>query len=110
MATEFFKAIDIALDLVHVVERTSYSFTEKALGRVLAEDIYCQKNLPSYNNSALDGFAFNYEDYQQNMNIKSTIFAGEIKEPSLRSGECYKIMTCAKVPKDADTIILFEML
>ncbi len=79
-----------------------------ALSRVLAEDIICQKNLPSFNNSAMDGFAFNYKDIGKKLKVKKTIYAGKNIEPCLEKNECYKIMTGAKVPDDADTIIPFE--
>lgn len=79
-----------------------------ALGRTLAKEITCKKNLPSYNNAALDGFAFKYEEGLSELYIKTTILAGNVIEPSLSVNECYKIMTGAKVPSDADTIIPFE--
>ncbi len=80
----------------------------EALGRVLAKDIVCQKNLPSFNNAAMDGFAFKHQENLSALRIKTTILAGMSVEPSLGDNECYKIMTGAKVPQDADTIIPFE--
>lgn len=79
-----------------------------ALGRVLAEDITCKKNLPSYNNAALDGFAIKHSDCDKTLTIKTTILAGNVVEACLRENECYKIMTGAKVPDDVDTIVPFE--
>lgn len=80
----------------------------QALGRVLAEDMTCKKNLPSYNNAAMDGFAFKYDASLKTLNVKKTILAGDVVAPCLAQNECYKIMTGAKVPDDADTIIPFE--
>jgi len=80
-----------------------------ALGRVLGKEIVCQKNLPSYNNAAMDGFAFAYEPTKRTLNIKKRILAGQTLSPCLENDECYKIMTGAQVPSDADTIIPFEM-
>lgn len=79
-----------------------------ALGRVLAEDITCKKNLPSYNNAALDGFAVKHSDCGKTLTIKTTILAGNVVEACLGENECYKIMTGAKVPDDVDTIVPFE--
>ena len=79
-----------------------------ALGRVIADDVVCQKNLPSYNNAAMDGFAFKHSEIDKSLKIKATILAGDVIEPCLGEHECYKIMTGAKVPLDADTIIPFE--
>ncbi len=81
---------------------------DKALGRVFSSDIVCVKNLPSFNNSAMDGFAIKAEDAGKELNVVKTIFAGESHEACLKHDECYKIMTGAKIPDDADTIIPIE--
>jgi len=81
---------------------------EAALGQISASSILCQKNLPSYNNSALDGFAFRHKEGLENLQIVATIYAGDTQEPILKPNQCYKIMTGAKVPEDADTIVPFE--
>jgi len=80
----------------------------RALGRVFSQDVICQKNLPSFNNSALDGFAIKAEDAGETLRIKEVVYAGDVKAPSLSKGECYKIMTGAQVPSDADTIVPIE--
>jgi len=81
---------------------------EKALGRVFSQDVMCQKNLPSFNNSAMDGFAIKASDAGLTLRVKEVIYAGEVKDASLSEGECYKIMTGAQVPLDVDTIIPIE--
>ena len=80
----------------------------EALGRTLFQDIVCVKNLPSYNNAAMDGFAFKYDEKDIPLRIAKRILAGEIVSSSLSTHECYKIMTGAKIPEDADTIAMFE--
>jgi len=81
---------------------------ENLLGRVLSEDLIVSKNVPSFNNSALDGFAFKSRDVGKKLKITETIFAGDEPKEILKNGECYKIMTGAKVPDDADTVIAIE--
>ncbi|TKX30631.1 molybdopterin molybdotransferase MoeA [Campylobacter aviculae] len=81
---------------------------ENAKDRILAEDLYAQKNLPSFDNAALDGYAFNYADLKESLNIKGVIFAGDNKTYEIGKNECYKIMTGAKMPKNADTILMIE--
>ena len=83
-------------------------FLTDALSRVLAEDIKVKKNVPSFNNSALDGFAFRYADKEKRLKVATTIFAGDEPKEILQKNECYKIMTGAKVPSDADTIVAIE--
>lgn len=108
---DFKDAVEKSLELV-----SSTSFSEiipisNALGRVIANDISCVKNLPAFNNSAMDGFAVKFSDAGKTLNINKVIFAGDkgdaVKE-SLWDNECYKIMTGAKVPRDVDTIIPIE--
>jgi len=80
----------------------------RALGRVLAEDLPVRKNLPAFDNSAMDGFAFRHEEAGRRLRIVRTVFAGERPEAMLKSGECYRIMTGAMVPADADTVVPVE--
>ncbi|EAJ4203970.1 molybdopterin molybdotransferase MoeA, partial [Campylobacter coli] len=66
------------------------------------------KNLPSFDNAALDGYAFNYADVNQALDIKGTILAGDKNTYEIYKNECFKIMTGAKMPKNADTILMIE--
>ena len=79
-----------------------------SLKRVLAKTVTCKKDLPAFNNSAMDGFAFKHKNISQKLKIATTIYAGNSVESCLGISECYKIMTGAKVPDDADTVIPFE--
>jgi len=81
---------------------------ENSLGRVIAEDIICVKNLPSFDNSAMDGYAIKIKEAKNTLLIRDSIFAGQKTKLVLKENECYKIMTGAQVPKDADTIVPIE--
>ena len=107
-STPLNEAIKLSLNLVDSKPLTKWISISTALGRVLAKDTVCQKNLPSFNNSALDGYAIKYSDRGKKLRIKDTIFAGESKDDDLGELECFKIMTGAKIPKSADTIVAFE--
>ncbi|WP_291952654.1 molybdopterin molybdotransferase MoeA [Campylobacter sp.] len=80
----------------------------QALNRVIFEDIFIKKNLPAFDNSALDGYALNYQDKDNLLKIKGSILAGDNKNYSIEKNECYKIMTGAKIPQNANTILMFE--
>lgn len=100
-----------SLDLVNQTTFKEIIPISEAIGRVLSKDVICVKNLPAFNNSAMDGFAIKFSDAGKTLSINKVIFAGDkgVKvEPSLKENECYKIMTGAKVPFDADTIIPIE--
>ncbi len=82
--------------------------TMEAEQSILANDIVVKKNLPSFDNSAMDGFAFKHSDKGKKLKIVSTVFAGEKHSCKVEEGECCKIMTGAKVPQGVDTIAPIE--
>ncbi len=83
-----------------------------ALGRILAEDIQSQCNVPPYCNSAMDGYALKNEDLPQQgqatLIVVGTAFAGKPFVGEINSGECIRIFTGAVLPKDTDTVIMQE--
>lgn len=80
----------------------------EALNEICAKDIIAIKDLPCFDNSALDGYAFNHKNAGKTLKIKGIIYAGEKKEFHLKDDECYKIMTGAIMPKGADTVLRTE--
>lgn len=103
-------SLELCSSIEKSVEKSEIISSLDSLGRVLYKDIVCIKNLPSFDNSAMDGFACRIEDLGKFLKIKDSIFAGDKKElEELKSGECYKIMTGAKVPKNVDLIAPFEI-
>ncbi len=104
----FHEALDLALKSAPVTKEREIVTIERAWGRVLAEDLVVRKNLPAFDNSAMDGFAFRHEDAGKRLKVAATIFAGDRPVPSLKAGECYRIMTGAQVPPDADTVAPIE--
>ena len=101
-------AISEGLKSAQSLEKFEKIPLEKCINRVLFKDIVCIKNIPSYNNSAMDGFAFNGDDIGKKLVVKGVIFAGDTDTHSISKNEAYKIMTGAKVPDGADTIIPVE--
>ena len=84
---------------------------DDALGRILAEDIEAERDYPPFNRSVMDGIALNHIDLQNGIKqfkLIEIIFAGQANTFALKSGECYKIMTGAAVPNDADVVIKIE--
>ncbi|MEM6462104.1 MAG: gephyrin-like molybdotransferase Glp [Pseudomonadota bacterium] len=81
-----------------------------ALGRYAAENVSAPRNVPSKDNSAVDGFAFAYSDYAQSRKLKlgPRIAAGDAGDPSLPAGTAARIFTGAVVPDGADTIAMQE--
>ncbi len=109
MSVEFKKALDLALDKAFVIKESQKVALEESLNRVLANNIYAKRDLPPFDNSAMDGYAFKYKDINEALNEVGTILAGDKREYTLKDKECLKIMTGAKVPKDCDTIAQIEL-
>lgn len=80
----------------------------ESLGRVLSADIISPNNVPNYNNSAMDGFAFKYSEGVKIIKIIGTAFAGKPFNGEIKAGECVKIMTGAILPAGADSVVMQE--
>ncbi len=93
---------------------TEYELVDlrSSLDRILATDILSPANVPNYDNSAMDGYAFNADDITPNASTKltiiATIFAGKAFDGTLAARECVRIMTGGAMPKGADTVIMQE--
>jgi molybdopterin molybdotransferase len=106
----------IILEHVSALSAESVSIIE-SLGRVLAQDVASDIDISPFDNSAMDGFAVRYEDFEAagasedaplTLAIIGHIGAGEVYEATLQSGEALRIMTGAPLPKGADTVVKIE--
>lgn len=82
-----------------------------SIGRIIAKDIVSGYDFPPYNRSAMDGFAFKYEDISDTaiLKIKGESFAGHPSLTPIEKGECVRIMTGGVVPESCDTVVEFEV-
>lgn len=81
-----------------------------ALGRVLAEDITSSIDVPPWDNSAVDGYAFaaaTASTGQLVLPVTQRIPAGKAPEP-LQAGSAARIFTGASMPEGADTVLMQE--
>ncbi len=84
---------------------------EQSLGRVLAEAISANRDLPPYDVSAMDGFALRSADVANapaQLSIIEDIKAGDMPSKTVQAGQCARIMTGAPVPQGADAVIRVE--
>lgn len=106
-----------------------------SLGRVLAEDITADVDMPPFDKSAVDGFACRKADlapffdstetdfpnknsqinhkpspqeYRDRLKVVETIPAGKVPVKTIISGTCSRIMTGAMVPEGADCVVMVE--
>ena len=85
---------------------------EQSAGRVLAEDIIADRDLPPCNRVTMDGIAIKYASLEHNksFHIRGTQAAGDEPTNNICGDECIEIMTGAALPASADTIIRYEDL
>ena len=83
-----------------------------SLNRVLAKDIISTINVPAHTNSAMDGYAILGNNIpltgEAELEVLTTILAGQPTEKTISTGQCARIMTGGKMPKGADTVIMQE--
>lgn len=108
--TSFEEAISILSAISSSFERENIHL-EEADGRILAENIYADRDYPPFNRAAMDGYAIMQSDWEKGIRtyqITETIFTGQPAKCPLTSGSCYKIMTGAATPEMANIIIRRE--
>lgn len=81
----------------------------ESLNRVLAKDIVSSIEMPPFDKSAMDGYAFSSKDDSSRFKIVETIAAGDTASIPIKKGECAKIMTGAMLPAGADRVIRREI-
>ena len=101
-------------EALQIVAGTAYRLPSEevslpdAIGRVLAEDIRSDMDMPPYNKAAVDGFACQRTSLNRPMIITETIPAGTVPWNIINAGECARIMTGAMMPQGADCVVMVE--
>ena len=83
---------------------------QDALGRVLAEDVVAERDVPSFANSAMDGFAVRSGPRGRALRIVGESRAGAPAGVGLEEGEAIRISTGAAVPEGADAVLQVELV
>ncbi|NOQ71089.1 MAG: molybdopterin molybdenumtransferase MoeA [Crocinitomix sp.] len=81
-----------------------------ALGHVLAEDVLSPIDMPSFDQSAMDGYAFNFQAEIASYQVIDEVAAGSSNNPKLKIGEGVRIFTGAMVPDDANIVVQQEWI
>jgi len=99
-------------DKIQAVEKIPL---DRALGRVLAEDIFSGIDVPGFDRAAMDGFAVTAAntfsaDEQNPVRLKVTaeVEAGDSVGYSASVGEALEIATGAPMPKGTDAVVMVE--
>jgi molybdopterin molybdotransferase len=83
-----------------------------AAGRILAEPVAADRDIPPFPRSTRDGYAVRAADLAKlpaRLTVLGEIKAGPLQIPSaLKPGEAFSIMTGAPVPQGADSVVMVE--
>lgn len=86
-----------------------------ALGCVLVHDVVAAVDSPSFDNSAMDGYALRHRDIAGAtptapivLTVVADLPAGSVLNPRIETGQAARIMTGAPLPDGADTVVAFE--
>ena len=87
----------------------------QAHGRVLGEDILATRNIPPWDNSAMDGYAVRWQDIQRAspenpviLKVLADLPAGRVYKGLVGPQEAVRIMTGAPIPQGADSVVQVE--
>lgn len=84
--------------------------TDKALGYCLEANAYSPHDHPLFDQSAMDGYAYRFEDLDkfEHLRVIGELPAGSTVLPTLESGEAVRIFTGSVNPPTADSVIMQE--
>jgi molybdopterin molybdotransferase len=116
---EFFKVLDIeqVVGLRQGFEKVSLEevHLEKAVGRILAQDIYASENLPGFARSTVDGYAVRAastfgasESSPALFSLVGAIAMGEAPRMSVAPGQAVRISTGGMLSPGADSVVMLE--
>jgi molybdopterin molybdotransferase len=100
-AKELLKSLAIPL-------KTKQVPLHQALGKYLASPIIAPMNVPSFDNSGMDGYAFAWEDLGESRRLAQKVQAGSNPDFILEKGAACRIFTGAPIPRGADTVVQQE--
>ena len=107
------RARQIMLDTLQAVSGHERIFVRQALDRVLAEDVISPVDVPTHDNSAMDGWAVRHTDLaatgETRLKNIGTAFAGHAFAGKVGAGETVRIMTGAVLPADCNAVVIQEV-
>jgi molybdopterin molybdotransferase len=87
----------------------------QALGRVLAEEVAADLDVPPFDNCAMDGYAVRVDDVAGaapdrpvTLRVLGEIAAGMAATQPITPGQAYRVLTGAPLPPGADTVVPYE--
>lgn len=106
---DFDSAQDRLIQAAAVPVRSERIAVAQALGRINAQVVYANLDIPPADNSAMDGYAIRHADveHDQPLPIQGHIYAGDEPMP-LKPGQAIRLFTGSVIPEGADTVVMQE--
>jgi molybdopterin molybdotransferase len=108
------EALAMVLDAVAPLGAERIALSD-ALGRVLAEEVRAPRDIPGFDNSAMDGYAVRAADIARagesnpvRLRVTETVAAGAMPKRPVAAGEAARTMTGAPIAAGADAIVPVE--
>jgi len=105
------EAQSIVLEHTQPLPAETTPLTPATLGRVLAEDIVSDLDMPPYDKAMMDGYAVRSADVaggQARLEVIEEVTAGMVPARVVESGQATRIMTGAPIPRGADAVVQVE--
>jgi len=100
-------SFDEAIEIIHGLPRRGDTETVPLIdgdGRVLAEDVRLDRDVPGFDRATMDGFAVALDGDRRSFEVIGTIHAGENKDLAPAAGQAVRIMTGAPCPPDVTVV------
>ncbi|ASJ00759.1 molybdopterin molybdotransferase MoeA [Thermococcus gorgonarius] len=114
--TPYREALRMMLEDIEEIPDVEEVPLDRALGRVLAEDVVSPIDSPPFNRAAVDGYAVRAEDtfpareYNPvELRVIDEVPAGGESKTKVEPGTAVKLLTGAKIPEGANAVLMQEM-
>lgn len=111
---DFREAQQILLDKVSVMDSETIPLS-LCSGRILASDLTASENIPPFDRSPYDGYAFlaadtvdAAESHPVTLRVLEEVPAGAVPTKTVVSGTAVKVLTGAPIPQGADAVCPYE--
>ena len=85
----------------------------EAIGRILHQSVYAERDQPPFNRVTMDGIAICYSSFAsgtRNFKIQSRQLAGDVQQSLNDDDGCIEIMTGAVLPGNTDCVVPVERI
>ena len=109
------EAIKLINENINPINRVENIPLIEGIGRVLAEDVIADFNVPPFDRSSMDGYAVKAGDTidaNESKPVKlkqiGIYYAGENKKILVENGQCIEISTGSPIPNGANAVVMVE--